>query len=298
MLSIIIPTYNRLTVLKRCVESVVSQSYPGLELIVVDDGSTDHTRQWLDTVQQEHAFIRVIYSLQNYGVNYARNRGIERASQPYILFLDSDEHLLPGALAEVIAAIEGHPKCRFFLFLQADRWLEFSKNGNTRTICYADWLRERIGGDFIHVVETAILKKYLFFEQFSMFEYLNWLRIKKATSSQLLKPVVIAARETGRADSLTRKARLNNLGAIQAQFESKQLFYSLYSQDLRDSGARSLGYPLLKVILLGIACNRKAASRRLVRHGNGLHIRIVGTLITLVPGKLVRKCILTYTANK
>ncbi len=123
--------------------------------------------------------LQVIRNEKNAGVNFSRNRGIEQASTPYILFLDSDEQLLPGGLLEIMVTSSGQPTLPFFLFLQADRWKAFSNSNAMRSISYQDWICETISGDFIHVVEAAIMKKYRFFEQFRMFEYLNWLRIKK-----------------------------------------------------------------------------------------------------------------------
>ena len=298
MISIVIPTYNRSATLQKCVESILPQRYADIDLIIVDDGSTDTTGDWLASMQQEHHFIQVIKNEKNAGVNYARNRGIEKARGSYILFLDSDEQLLPGALATIRTTIQAYPHCRFFLFLQEDRFATFKSDGSTLPVSYETWIRNEIRGDFIHVVAASTMKQFPFFEQFRMFEYLNWLRIKKATSPLLLQPVVVARRETGRADSLTRQARLTNAGAIRAQFESKKLFYHLYYADLLRYHARLLGYPLLRVIALGVASNRRADCRSLLRAAGKAPVRIAAGLIMLMPAIVVRQCILLYTAIK
>jgi len=86
--SVVIPTYNRADKVRKTVESVLAQSFTDLEIIVVDDGSSDETRETL-----EHAFgDRIRYYFQsNRGVSTARNKGIEEARGEWIAFLDSDD---------------------------------------------------------------------------------------------------------------------------------------------------------------------------------------------------------------
>ena len=92
--SVIIPTYNRSWVIKEAIDSVLAQDYKDFELIVVDDGSTDHTSEVLDSYRND---IKV-FSQKNKGVSAARNRGIAEASGKFIAFLDSDDLWLPQKL--------------------------------------------------------------------------------------------------------------------------------------------------------------------------------------------------------
>ncbi|MGA9176791.1 MAG: glycosyltransferase [Desulfobacterales bacterium] len=92
--SVIIPTYNRAWVMKEAIDSVLAQDYTEFELIVVDDGSTDHTSDVLDSYRN---VIKVL-SQKNKGVSAARNRGIAEASGKFIAFLDSDDLWLPQKL--------------------------------------------------------------------------------------------------------------------------------------------------------------------------------------------------------
>lgn len=95
LVSVIIPTFNRGQVLSRAVSSVLAQSHTCLELIVVDDGSTDQTARML----QEIADARFNYLWQqNQGVAAARNLGIEKSRGEYIALLDSDDLWLPDKL--------------------------------------------------------------------------------------------------------------------------------------------------------------------------------------------------------
>jgi glycosyltransferase involved in cell wall biosynthesis len=96
--SVIIPTYNRGWIIKEAIDSVLAQDYAEFELIVVDDGSTDHTADVLDSYRN---VIKVL-SQKNKGVSAARNRGIAEASGKFIAFLDSDDLWLSQKLSAQI----------------------------------------------------------------------------------------------------------------------------------------------------------------------------------------------------
>ena len=100
--SVIIPTYNRKHTLKRAIQSVRIQSSPPFEIIVVDDGSNDGTKDW---VKQEYPDIKYIYQ-KNSGVSSARNKGIKIARGDWIALLDSDDEWLPNKLNEQINKIK------------------------------------------------------------------------------------------------------------------------------------------------------------------------------------------------
>ncbi len=88
-ISVIIPTYNREQTIGRAIRSVLSQTYDNYEIIVVDDGSTDHTKTAVEQIADER--IRYIRLEHNHGAGYARNAGIEESRYDYIAFLDSDD---------------------------------------------------------------------------------------------------------------------------------------------------------------------------------------------------------------
>lgn len=101
-ISVIIPTYNRRLLLARALKSVVQQSVQPLEIIVVDDGSTDGTTAWL-----QREFPKVIVLVQeNLGVSAARNRGIAHAQGEWVALLDADDVWLPAKLEQQWAAIQ------------------------------------------------------------------------------------------------------------------------------------------------------------------------------------------------
>lgn len=92
MISIIVPVYNCEENLERCVKSILNQSEKDIELILVDDGSTDTSPQICDKFAKENSNVKVIHQ-ENGGVSKARNAGIEAAQGEYLQFVDSDDYL-------------------------------------------------------------------------------------------------------------------------------------------------------------------------------------------------------------
>lgn len=107
-ISLIIPSYNRGSILKRALYSALEQSRPPDEIIVVDDGSTDHSAQML---KQEFPQINTIVQ-NNRGVSAARNTGIQQATGDWIAFLDSDDSWLEEKLATQVRALQQAPETK------------------------------------------------------------------------------------------------------------------------------------------------------------------------------------------
>lgn len=102
--SIIIPTYNRADSLKKSVASVLEQTYPWFELIIVDDGSTDNTKELVESFGDNR--IRYYYAGLNQGAAAARNYGLEKARYDYIAFQDSDDIWHPDKLEKQMQVMQ------------------------------------------------------------------------------------------------------------------------------------------------------------------------------------------------
>lgn len=90
VISLIIPCYNAEKTLEKCLSSVIQQSYLNLEIIIVDDGSTDRTSTIYELFESKDERIKIIRQ-ENYGVSKARNKGVKAATGEYICFVDSDD---------------------------------------------------------------------------------------------------------------------------------------------------------------------------------------------------------------
>lgn len=97
LISIIVPVYNTATYLQKCIDSLVSQTYPDIEIILVNDGSTDESLKICKENSKRYENIKV-FSQNNSGVSAARNRGIRESQGKYITFVDSDDELFLDAI--------------------------------------------------------------------------------------------------------------------------------------------------------------------------------------------------------
>lgn len=104
LVSVIIPTYNREETVSRAIDSVLEQTHDDLEVLVVDDGSTDGTVAVLESYDDDR--VRPIYHETNQGANVARNTGIEHARGRYVAFLDSDDEWRPEKLEAQLEVLE------------------------------------------------------------------------------------------------------------------------------------------------------------------------------------------------
>ena len=103
--SVVIPTYNRGNLLPRAIESALAQTFSDFELIVVDDGSTDHTTEVVRGIDDPR--VRLVGDTTNRGTSAARNQGIREARCGLVAFLDSDDEWLPRKLELQLARLDG-----------------------------------------------------------------------------------------------------------------------------------------------------------------------------------------------
>ncbi|MGG7646400.1 glycosyltransferase family 2 protein [Rhodovulum sp. YNF3179] len=106
VISVVLPTYNRQRLLNRAIKSVLAQSLEDIECIVVDDASTDETKQMVLSLANEDSRIRYFRHPTNQHVSRARNTGIDASFGKYISFLDDDDEFLPNKLEKQIQLLE------------------------------------------------------------------------------------------------------------------------------------------------------------------------------------------------
>lgn len=111
MISVIIPLYNKESIIERSLQSVLSQDYDDFEIVVVNDGSTDRSAEIVKSLTDPRVHL---IEQENGGPSKARNTGVKHAKGDWIVFLDADDELLPGALKRFRCAIEDISGFSFF----------------------------------------------------------------------------------------------------------------------------------------------------------------------------------------
>ena len=122
LVSVLIPTYNRADRLPQAVESVVEQNVPDLEIIIVDDGSTDGTGSVVEAMSRRGINIQYIWNEKNRGAGYSRDRAFHIATGKYIAFIDSDDRWLPGKLGAQVDILDRYSQIDFLFsdFINVD----------------------------------------------------------------------------------------------------------------------------------------------------------------------------------
>ncbi len=207
-ISVIIPVFNRSAVIGRAIESVLNQTYPAHQVIVVDDASTDETPRVLERYLPR---IRIIRLTQNRGVSAARNAGIRAATGDWIAFLDSDDQWLPEKLQMAVEFHREHPEYR--IFQSEEIWIR-----NGRRVNPKKKHRKPQGWIFKPSLElclispSAVIIQHSLFEQVGLFDeslpvcedYDLWLRVTRRFPVGLDRRFGII-KYGGHEDQLSRK---------------------------------------------------------------------------------------------
>ena len=114
LVSVVIPTYERRQAVTEAVTSALAQTHRPLEVVVIDDGSTDGTTEHLHARFAGEPRLRVVRQ-ENAGVARARNRAVQEATGEWVLFLDSDDRLLPRCVESQLACVSRHPDARLVI---------------------------------------------------------------------------------------------------------------------------------------------------------------------------------------
>lgn len=206
-ISVVMPTYNRVQTLPRALDSILNQSLPAVEVIVVDDGSQDGTEE---LIRQRYPRVRYLRQ-PNSGVSCARNSGIAAAEGDWIALLDSDDAWLPGKLAAQHAALREAPNVR--LCHTQEVWIRHGQRVNQMD------KHTKSGGHIFRaclprcvISPSAALLHRSLFDEFGTFDedlpacedYDLWLRIC-ATEPVAFVPAPHIEKYGGHADQLSRK---------------------------------------------------------------------------------------------
>lgn len=212
--SVVIPSYNRANMVGAAIQSVLEQTYTDLEVIVVDDGSSDNTREVVKAFTDSR--IRYIYQ-ENKKLPGARNTGIEVSQGNYVAFLDSDDFFLPEKLARQIAAIECDPK----IGLIASGWQEVDEQ-RTPLRTLRPWLfsPELTLNNWLYscpFTPSAVLARRDWLTKVGMFDpeqyfvedWDLWLRLVYAGCRMAWEPAVVSLRTIHGGNMVHNAERMN-----------------------------------------------------------------------------------------
>jgi len=185
--SVVIPTYNSAGTLSRAVDSVLAQTIDNLEIVIVDDASTDHSMDVLDKYQNDS--VTVIQHATNQGGSAARNTGVAASNGEYIAFLDADDEWHPKKLERQLDTIRTRPK--EYVVVHCDRSYQMG---------WIDRCREYLA-PLIGTVQT---------------EY------NKEGGTELIKEVLLMNLSTGASTLLVKRTAYEEIGGFDPTFDRHQ----------------------------------------------------------------------------
>lgn len=172
-ISVIIPLYNKEAIIRRSIDSVLSQSYSNFELIIVNDGSTDGSAEVVKSIDDD----RIIYIEQdNAGPSKARNTGIKKAIAEWIVFLDADDEFTPTALDVFMKQSQNYPDADIINCTSYIRYSKYTKRtyhkstGFIKNVFKYWFYGGLMPGSGHSMFRTEIMKENLYDERIRRFE--------------------------------------------------------------------------------------------------------------------------------
>jgi len=161
--SVVLPTWNRQPLLRRAVESVLAQTWRDLELVVVDDGSTDGTRDYLEAIEDSR--VRPIWLEHCGDLTSARSVGLRHVRGEWVAFLDSDDLWLPEKLALQLQRLAARPTCRWsytgYLLVDADESPLPERSGLLRRPISGHILESMLRFEIVPAIQTTVVQQSL-----------------------------------------------------------------------------------------------------------------------------------------
>lgn len=159
LISVMMPTYNNGKYIKQAIESIYAQKYDNIEIIVIDDGSTDNTKELL----KQYKDIKYFY-IEHKGISFARNIALENSKGEYIAFCDSDDYWLPEKINTQIQYFKDHPECEI-VFTKYENIFENDELKKNKRAMH----EKLIENSFKQYLPSTVLRKDLF-DRFGAFD--------------------------------------------------------------------------------------------------------------------------------
>ena len=163
--SFIVPVYNTEKYLKKCLDSLVNQTYKDFEIIVVNDGSTDKSSNIISKYQKKYKNIIVI-DKENEGLSMARHRGVQKSSGKYIIFVDSDDYVSNKLLEEVDKKIDDSDILRFQIATEDEEYTKINEyhEESFESMCGYDAFKYLSSYHFVEPAWCYVIRKNYYIE--------------------------------------------------------------------------------------------------------------------------------------
>jgi glycosyltransferase involved in cell wall biosynthesis len=236
LISVSIATYNRAHLLPRAINSVLNQTYQNFELIIIDDGSTDQTKEVIKSFTDE----RIIYFRHEKNMGYltARNTGWNIAKGHYNCQLGDDDELLPNALESIVTKF-------YELSLKGVRFLWFDMiNAETETLggsglknegffTYEDILSGKIQGDFFIALDMEFIGQNRFDNHWQGGDGILWLRFLRKTKAYYVPKILYKAYREHGSERESNKTRTNMINHITGVYLYEKTFLEENGENLK-----------------------------------------------------------------
>ena len=204
----------------------------------MDDGSNDNTSQIVRQYADKHNWISFISFPENRDTNAARNAAIAAAKGEWCVLLDSDDYFLPTAFVTMQNAMKSHPGYQHYMFAPDDMQPYYAHNQilkgcKEKALLYPDFLNGHIGGDFVHVCNTEILRRHPFNEQIRIYEGLFFLMFFREAQQMWFTNEVVTLRERNRSDSVSREVIRTKRVFIERSILHAELMLENFEEEMK-----------------------------------------------------------------
>jgi glycosyltransferase involved in cell wall biosynthesis len=183
LFTFVVPTYNRANKIYNTLTSIIEQSYRFFEIVIVDDASTDNTKevvsQWTEKQTCPVQYIRLE---KNSGPNVAKNAGAKISKGSWLVFLDSDDLIKEGCLEYLNDFISKNNDASLIMVpcVNLDGEITNTNPGYEGYVSFRDYLRGRFTGEYLPVAKKDVFNKFQFLENLRGGEGITWLQMSKA----------------------------------------------------------------------------------------------------------------------